>query len=57
MQEYLYPGQWFDDLGAVMANTTAGFAWDVSTSPMNRSESENLITAFQGMGLPAYPGE
>lgn len=56
MQQYTYPGQWFDDLGALVANSTPGFAWDLGTSDMSRSDVNNMITAYQDMNLDPYPG-
>lgn len=57
MQEYLYPGQWFDDLGSIISNSTPGLAWDVGTSPLSRSETNRMLNAYQDMGIDPYPGE
>lgn len=56
MQQYKYPGQWFDDLGALVAGGTPGLAWDLGTSDMSRNDIEKLITVYQDMGLDPYPG-
>lgn len=57
MQQYLYPGQWFDDLGAMVAYATPGMAWDLGTSNMSREDSNNMLTAYSDMGINPYPGE
>lgn len=57
MQKYTYPGQWFDDLGALVASTSPGVAWDLGTSSLSRDEVNSLIGAYQQMGVTSYPGE
>lgn len=56
MQQYTYPGQWFDDLGAMVAYATPGMAWDLGTSNLSRSDANNLLTAYSDMGIDPYPG-
>lgn len=56
MQQYTYPGQWFDDLGALVAGATPGMAWDLGTADISRSDINDLLTAYQDMGIDPYPG-
>lgn len=56
MQQYLYPGQWFDDMGAMVAYATPGMAWDLGTSNLSRTDANELLTAYSDMGIDPYPG-
>ena len=56
MQKYMYPGQWFDDLGALVASGSPGMAWDLGTSSLSRDEINSLVGAYQQMGIESYPG-
>lgn len=55
MQQYLYPGQWFDDMGAILGNTGPGMVWDFGTSSLDRDTINDMINLFQDSGVDAYP--
>lgn len=57
MQKYMYPGQWFDDLGAMVATVGPGMTWDLGTSAKSREELNDLISVYQDLGMSNYPGE
>lgn len=58
MQKYTYPGQWFDDMGAMVATVGPGLTWDLGTSGKSREELNDLIAVYQDMaGISNYPGE
>ena len=57
MQKYTYPGQWFDDLGAMVTTVGPGMTWDLGTSGKSRDELNDLISVYQDLGMSNYPGE
>lgn len=57
MQKYTYPGQWFDDLGAMVTTVGPGMAWDLGTSAKDRDQLNELVSVYQDLGIRAYPEE
>lgn len=57
MRFYGYPGQWFDDFGAVLAGTSPGTAWDFTSMTYNRDQQNQTLEAIQEMGLDPYSGD
>lgn len=49
--QYEYPGQWFDDMGAVLLATEhVGLAWDTMKANLSREDLDGLIFRLGSAG-------
>ena len=54
--EYQYPGQWFDDMGALALtfNDAPVMGVELANGPLSRAEANSLAKNLLGSNIPPY---
>ena len=57
--EYLYGGQWFDDMGAITLalKEAPALGVDIGRAFTNRKETSDMTSSLMRAGISPYPGE